>query len=299
MESLVSLLKKTGPLTGKEIVSKTGMEVFEAWKKCAELDCLDNIIVGKRYLRLDAKVEGYARLSPSIMREFLNYTVIGHRFDYSKTVEKAEFLVQESIAISENKINLAKDIVKRLFQNGSDFKTISSRICFIIAGDVVFGMAHREPRPEVSTGELVRGSDLDIIAVSEGLTEDLKTNIDSYLYREKYNLLMNPALKEELDYIVKDISAVVEQLKFDDFKKMVAAKILNEGLYLAGSNLIFNKIKAMLVQNRIPAKLSDLENKAALDRLEAEKTLLSVADEKDYEELMALFYTTEEKEEIF
>lgn len=299
MELLVSLLKDNGPLTGKDIVNQTGMDVFKAWKTCSELDCLESIIVGRRYLRLDVKVEAYARLSPSIMREFLNYTVIGHQSDYLKTAEKARMLEKESIAISKHKINLAKDTVDRLFQDGSEFKKNADKICFVIAGDVVFGMAHRELRPEASTGELVRGSDLDIIAVSEDLPEDIMNNLDNYLYKEKYNLLMNPASKEELDYIVKDISTVVEQLKFDDFKKMVAAKILNEGIYLAGSKVIFNKLKAMVFQNKIPQTISDLEKKAVLDRAEAERILLLAADEADYEELMALFYTTEEKEEIF
>ncbi len=299
MELLVALLKDKGPLTGKDIVHQTGMDVFKAWKTCLELECLESIIVGKRYLRLDAKVEEYARLSPSIMREFLNYTVIGHQSDHLKTVEKAGLLEEESAAISEHKINLAKDTVDRLFQDGNEFKRITDQVCFIIAGDVVFGMAHRELRPEVSTGELVRGSDLDIIAVSEDLPEDILNNLDSHLYREKYNLLMNPALKEELDYIVKDMSIVVEQLKFDEFKKMIAAKILNEGIYLAGSKAIFNKLKAMVAQNKIPQIIADLEKKAIIDRAEAERTLLLAEDEGDYEELMALFYTTEEKEEIF
>lgn len=299
MELLVTLLKDKGPLTGKDIVNQTGMDVFKAWKTCSELDCLESIIVGRRYLRLDAKVEEYARLSPSIMREFLNYTVIGHQSDHLKTVEKARLLEEESAAISEHKINLAKDTVDRLFQDGNEFKRITDQVCFIIAGDVVFGMAHRELRPEASTGELVRGSDLDIIAVSDGLPEDILNNLDSHLYREKHNLLMNPASKEELDYIVKDISTVVEQLQFDDFKKMIAAKILNEGIYLAGSMVIFNKIKAMVAQKKIPQIIADLEKKAVTDRAEAEKTLLLAEDEGDYEELMALFYTTEEKEEIF
>ena len=37
----------------------------------------------------------------------------------------------------------------------------------MIAGDVVFEMAHLEPRPESSTGKLVKGSDLDIVVVTK------------------------------------------------------------------------------------------------------------------------------------
>lgn len=299
MDPLLSLLKDKGPLTGKDIVLETGIDSFKAWKLCLQSSALETRIVGKRYLRLDAKVEEYARLSPSIMREFLNYTVVGLNKDHRVIIEAAKRLEQDSLEISSSKIRLARDTVQRLFKVHSELSDLSGKICFIVAGDVVFGMAHREPRPESSTGELVRGSDLDIIAVSEELPEDLLDTLDKLLYKEKYSLLMNPASKEELDYIVKDISTVRKQLYFNDFKKMVASKILNEGLYLDGSEALFSKIKTMVEESGVPEKIVQLQEKAILDRGKAEKTLLAASDGTDYEELMALFYTTEEKEEIF
>jgi hypothetical protein len=56
-----------------------------------------------------------------------------------------------------------------LFENHPERDHIINQTCFIIAGDVVFGMAHAEPRPEASTGELVKGSDLDIIVIADDL----------------------------------------------------------------------------------------------------------------------------------
>ena len=160
-------------------------------------------------------------------------------------------------------------------------------------------MAHAEPRPESSTGELVRGSDLDIITVTDGLSPLLTEELDSIIYREKYSLLMNPASKEELDYIIKDLELVNQQLKFDHFKAMVASKILAEGQYLYGSEKIFNRVKELIRLNAVAEKIATLQEKAILDRKHAEAALLGALKTADREQLMALFYTTEEKEEIF
>ena len=296
---LLELLKNEGPLTGKDIVQKTGLETFKAWKTCRLDENIATYVVGKRYLRLDQKVDRFARLSPSIMREFLNYTVIGLKEEEEAAVIKADEITKAITSISRNKFDLAKEAVARIIEQGIVSNTIAEDIVFIIAGDVVFNMAHAEPRPEVSTGELVRGSDLDIIVVTEGIPASEVNLLDRLMYMEKYNLLVNPALKEELDYVVKDIETVKEQLQFCDFKGMVASKILDEGAYLYGSYDLYCRIKKLLKEHGISDKLSRLEEKAHRDRNEAEKTLLSAPENAVREDLMLLFYTTEEKEEIF
>ncbi len=299
MDNYYSILKRKGPLIGKEFVQESRMTAFNAWKFCAGSDRIITRTAGRRYLRLDQKVEGYARLSPSIMREFLNYTVAGLKEDEMAIDDRAKIIEEEITGISAKKIELAREIVDRLLGNYPDRHMVINSTCFIIAGDVVFGMAHAEPRPESSTGELVRGSDLDIITVIEGLPEKVFRELDALLYKEKYNLLMNPVIKEEVDYIVKDLKTVEQQLNFNDFKKMVASKILVEGQYLYGSPALFNRIKEMVVEQGIPEKLTMLEEKAIQDRLRAEQVLLEASESADHDELMALFYTTEEKEEIF
>ncbi len=299
MKKVLTALKEKGPLTGKDLVRETGMDILSAWKICSGSDQIITRIVGKRYLRLDKKVEGYARLSPSIMREFLNYTVVGLMSDDSVADTLAAQLEKKIAEISAKKIGLARDTIDRMVENHGGRDAINEQACFIIAGDVVFSMAHAEPRPESSTGELVKGSDLDIIAIADGLSVPLLKSLDTVLYKEKYNLLMNPASKEEIDYIIKDLQTVKEQLKFKTFKAMVASKILDEGQYLYGSYSLFELIKTMVTQYGIPEQIRVLEHKARHDRILAEKSLLSSADLKNYDELMALFYTTEEKEEIF
>ncbi len=299
METVIRLLENHGPLTGKDLIRETGMDVFRLWKICNTLDQVITCVVGKRYLRLDMKVKGYARLSPSIMREFLNYTIVGLRTNKPDMIVQAEKLEKEINTISNKKINLARDMIRRLVDEHPDRETIIDQSSFIIAGDVVFNMAHSEPRPESSTGELVKGSDLDIIVVTDNLPGQLIKSLDEAIYREKYNLLTNPVSKEEVDYIIKDLNTVKEQLKFSDFKAMVASKILYEGQYLYGSFDLYCRVKHLLTGYGLVHKLSLLEEDARQNRVKAEETLISAFGAVDQEELMALFYTTEEKEEIF
>jgi hypothetical protein len=299
VEIALEYLKISGPVTGKEFVQACGLEIFDAWRLCTGSTRIITKIVDNRYLRLDSKVEGYARLSPSIIREFLNYTVIGLAGHEEAVSLRARQLSAEIAAISSSKINLARDTIERLVENHHSKDIITDRTCFIIAGDVVFGMAHAEPRPESSTGELVRGSDLDIITITDNLPWDLYEELDSLIYKEKYNLLMNPASKEELDYIIKDLGVVSEQLRFSDFKSMVASKILDEGKYLFGSRNLFGKVKEMIKAATVSEKIKQLEQKAVEDRIRAVPKLLTAAGTAGSENLMALFYTTEEKEEIF
>ncbi len=299
MYDLIAILENHGPLTGKELLQATGADEFSLWAACSRNAQIVTKIIGKRYLRLDRQVEAYARLSPSIMREFHGYTVIGTNKQKTEILVKAELLQEEMGAISKKKFELAQTTFARLVDAHAEYEIIKERACFMIAGDVVYGMSHAEPRPESSTGELVRGSDLDVIVVYEDLPEQVVHSLDGAIYKEKYKLLVNPACREEIDYIVKDSLKVQEQLEFKDFKGMVAAKILYEAHYLYGSRGIYDKVKQMLVEQGIPEKMLCLERKAQKDRKNAEAYLLNIQDGLSEAEAMKLFYTAEEKEEIF
>ncbi len=299
MHDILVILERDGPLTGKELLRATGADEFSLWAACSRSDLIVTKIIGKRYLRLDRQVEGYARLSPSIMREFHGYTVIGTNKQKREISQKAQLLQEEMGAISKKKFELAQTTFKRLVDCHTEFEIIKKCVCFMIGGDVVYGMSHGEPRPESSTGELVRGSDLDVIVVFEDLPEQIVHSLDGAIYAEKYKLLLNPACREEIDYIVKDSLKVQEQLQFKDFKDMVAAKILYEAHFLYGSRDIYNKVKKMLGEHGIPEKMLCLEKKAQEDRKKAETYLLNIKDGLSEAEAMKLFYTAEEKEEIF
>ncbi len=299
MENVLSILKSRGPLIGKELCCETGADEYTLWRGCTLSEEIHTVVIGNRYLRLDRQVEGYARLSPSIMREFSSYTVVGAASDLEETARRAKQLLQQIKETSRKKFELARETARKLVDDHRGSADLENKACFIIAGDVVYSMAHTEPRPESSTGELVRGSDLDIIVVTDGLSQKNASAFDSAIYGEKHNMLMNPALKEELDYIVKDISVVPGQLQFAGFKAMVAAKILHEGEYLYGSRILFERLQKLLEDYGIVAKIAALEEIAKAERQKAERFLLELCETEQAGDYMNLFYTTEEKEEIF
>lgn len=299
MNEVLKLLKEDGPLTGKELLQKSRKDALLLWRLCNKTGQIYIQTIGQKYLRLDKRIEGYARLSPSILREFLTYTVLGFCTDVRRVEADAQVLQKNIKRISKEKFELSKEIISQLFRSQKNHKEIEEKAVSIIAGDVVYDMAHDELRPEVSTGEMVRGSDLDIIIVYEDLPENIIKEIDNSIYKEKYNLIKRPAYREELDYVIKDMTKVENQLTFDSFEFMVASKLLYEGRFLYGSMHLFEKIKRLLHDKGIPEKLQELENSAIIERENARLCLLNDSDFLSQEECTKLFYTKEEAEEIF
>ena len=309
---IVRLVEQRGPQTGAEIRDELGDEPFAQWKACMLSPDLVVRRVGTRYLRLDQRVEGYARLSPSILREFLTYSVVGLADDPAALQHRAEGIARHVREVTRSKLELARTVVSAI---GAAVATgdrsaappgaiaeaafAEERFCVIIAGDIVYDMAHDVPRPERSTGRLVRGSDLDIVVVvDDGAPEELIDEIDEAIYRQKYRTLINPAVREEIDYIVKPLGRLREQAEFDTFKKMVACKILHEGMLLYGSRELFEAAKKLLTAYGVIGRLEAMEAAAVSARAEAEATLLATDQAVLEGEELYLFHTAEESEEF-
>lgn len=299
MDNIISLLKMHGPLTGKEIHEKVSMNLFELWKLCSQSTDIAMQTIGTRYLRLDKHVDGLARLSPSIIREFNNYMIIGLTDQANEIKAKARQMHREIIRISQSKTELARKTMERIIDAQVDPALIREKACFMIAGDVAYEMAHLEPRPEFSTGKMVNGSDLDIVIICKDLPESKMKSIDASVYDMKYYLLNNPSHREEIDYVIKDISKVDKQLDFDSFESMVASKVLDEGKFLCGSLDLFFEVKSRLSDRGIPGKLANMIERATVERENARIKLLAHSDAINDKEMKQLFFTTDEREEFF
>jgi hypothetical protein len=298
-EKIIDLTKKKGPMTGSELMKDTGSDGLVLWRTCKLSPRLIIRNVGTRYLRLDRRLKKRVRLSPSIFREFLSYSVVSHSEDH-KLVEQQAFRLDSHISkVSRSKQELAYRSVCGLTNELDSEIPLKEQACFILGGDIVYNMAHDVQRPERSTGRLVQGSDMDLVVVVDNLCPpEVVKRLDESIFREKIRLLTAPHIKEEIDYIVKNLNRVMEQIKFNTFKKMMACKILNEGAFLYGSEEIFSTIKKLLKQNRIPEKLKKLEQKAIELRRISEQYLLNVEMDKLKDEYLHHFYPIEESEEF-
>jgi hypothetical protein len=139
---------------------------------------------------------------------------------------------------------------------------------------------------------------LDIIVVIEDdLSPEMADTLDRAVHKRKHLLLVND--REEIDYLVKSIARVQEQLQFDTFSSMVASKILDEGQFLYGSQTVFERVKQLVSDYGIPGRLKALEQQATLARQSAETQLLQAGIENNRSEYLNLFYTHAEEDEIY
>lgn len=297
---ILQIIAEKGPLTGSELRGAVGGgDPLPLWQACRRSDRILIRTVGSRYLRLDRRMPGYARLSPSILREFLTYTVVGTRESGDALQEKALAMTAHIQAVSQAKLDIAYRVASGLETCAEIGQDPDREVCFIIAGDIVYNMAHDVPRPERSTGKMVRGSDIDmVVIVDEDMPDSLMKRLDEEIYAEKALILTAPRVREEIDYVVKKPSRVLEQVQFDTFKRMVACKILQEGTLLYGSESMFSRVKAMLANSGVTEKVKSLESEARKSRADAEEWLLRAKQGPMTESDRLFFYPSEESEEF-
>jgi hypothetical protein len=298
-KEIINLIGRKGPVTGSEIWQALGGDGLILWRTCKLSQNLEIRTVGRHYLRLDRRMKGFARLSPSLLREFLTYSVVGFSRDRNSLEQRALAVNSHIEKVSRAKMELAYQVAAGLVTRFESEQSLNHPICFIIAGDNVHNMAHDVPRPERSTGRVVNGSDMDIVVIlDDNCPDELAKRLDTAIYREKHRLLMAPQLKEEIDYVVKKMERVREQVRFRTFSHMLACKILHEGTLLLGDEDMFHSVKALLRDEGVTERISVLERKAKAFRKDAEEYLLHKTTEAIKVEHLYLFYPTEEAEEF-
>ncbi|RPI74694.1 MAG: hypothetical protein EHM45_17745 [Desulfobacteraceae bacterium] len=296
---IANLIKAKGPLTGQELLEHLQIDKLLLWRTCRSAGHLTIRIVGTRYIRFDRRMEASVRLSPSILREFLTYSLVGLKENPVLLEEKAQELSRQIRAISHSKSQLIFNIISALAANLALEAELLDQVCFILAGDIVYQMAHNVPRPERSTGKMVRGSDIDLVViVDDAFPTALAQRLDAAIFEEKRRLLLTPHMMEEIDYVVKNLEKVREQCCFETFKHRVACKILNEGTFLFGSARLFQYVKNLLKQEGLVQKLNQMQHQAETLRKEAETLLLTAVPAKINTLYPGLFYPADESEEF-
>ncbi len=297
-EEIINLLSIRGPLTGSEIRKIIRGDNLLLWQTCKTSSHLQVKSVGVKYLRFDRQVNGFARLSPSILREFLTYSVVGLVEKPLLIEERGEEIFSHIVQVSRSKMALARHLIEVVkTQFGESWP--HDQICFILAGDIVYEMAHDVPRPERSTGRLVRGSDIDLVIIlNDNVPDDFIGRLDRTIYQEKYKFLKSPSINEEIDYVVKKMERVREQVCFDTFKNMVACKILQEGKLIGGSDRLYHEGMKLLKDHGVLEKLNRLQEEAIVFRKQEEEFLIQSDANLIKREDLYFFYPAEESEEF-
>lgn len=297
--SIREVLAARGPMTGAELHEAVGASSFAVWKRCQVPGAVVMKVIGRRYVRLDRTVEGFARLSPSLLREFMTYTVVGLPGQEEAIDKAAQRLQKRTTVISGLKLRTAsrftEEVLAPLVADGLSL----DQLCVLVAGDIVYDMSHDVTRVESSTGSPVDGSDLDLIwLASDDLEQSWVEAIDAAILSRKWLYLRNPGMREEVDYVVKRFAKLVEQSSFDTFPHMVACKVFDEAKFVAGNRELHEAGRRLLAERGVLDRLREMEAEAAVKREARYEYLLGVEGDELPDRGRQQFYTDDEAAEF-
>ena len=218
-KQILDFLPANGSVSGGELFEEFGKKYFELWRTTTNSQRLANHHYGQYYLRIDAKIEGFARLSPSILRNFLTYSRVSRIEDIEAAVEEGKIHRKIHRDISNKKREIAKQMLKESLNDD-----LLARIGVLIAGDVCRDMAHEVPRPERHSGEMVKGSDIDLVLIMGDEDAGLREEVESRLLEAKSIYLRHPALREEIDFVVNSVDHYKAVSVFEEPVQMISCK---------------------------------------------------------------------------
>ena len=294
---ILKALEAHGPMIGKELVEVfPDLPPISMWQACFQSQTMSVSHFASYYLRYDIGRADQVRLSPSILRDFLSFTLFGLPSQREQMVERQATLANSHREMSREKIMVAQQVASNVLLElgGLD----GDKVCIFVAGDLSYFLAHNEPREHEASGEMVRGSDIDVIIVHDGLDEDAVERIEREMKAMKSFYLKHPRYRHELDYICKPISKMLHQLHYIDIHDKIASKIAYESLFLGGSLALYTSIREKMQTNGVD-ELIELDFEHALkDRKNATRALMAKASDEMDDETRSLFFFSQERVEF-
>lgn len=292
-----SLVGFYGPMLGKELHEHLpDVELLKLWQACFTSNDLQLSQFSRYYLRYDIMRDDYIRLSPSILRDFLSFTLFSQDSQRDAILERLIRLSNRHREISRWKTHLARNVLADVFAELAIED--AQHVCAFIAGDLAYFLGHNEPREIEALGEMVRGSDLDIIIIHDGLTGEKVEQINQRMLMAKNYMIRNPNLRQELDFVVKSQDRMFGQFAYETIQQKIASKIAYESMFMAGSIRLYTEVMEELrrsgTQDRIDA---DFE-KGLSDRAAATTQLLRTDPESLDKNTRSLFYFSQERIEF-
>nr|WP_321509770.1 hypothetical protein [uncultured Hyphomonas sp.] len=295
---VIQLIAEKGPLIGKELAqSMPDVPVLALWQACYRSQTFRVSHFASYYLRYDITREDQVRLSPSILRDFLSFTLFGLPGQRDQMIERQGTLANMHREISREKIYVAQLVMKQLFVSLG--REVRSQLCAFIAGDLAYFLAHNEPREHAASGEMVKGSDIDIVIIlSESLPDDIRTRIDNEMTALKSMYLRHPQFRHEIDFICKRKSVMERQFQYTDIHDKIASKIAYESMFLGGSLTLYMEVRDAMSRTGVDGLIEQDFEHALKDRKNAMHTLLNVPGDTIDEETRSLFYFSQERVEF-
>lgn len=299
IEARVSgLLSERGPQIGKELASALcDVPVLALWQACFRSQSFLISHFASYYLRFDITRADQVRLSPSILRDFLSFTLFGLPGQREQMIERQGQLSNMHREVSRQKLSVAQQAMRSVFLKQS--QAVRSQVCAFIAGDLAYFLAHNEPREHAASGEMVRGSDIDIVVIMhDSLADETKQQFEAELTALKSFYLRHPDYRHEIDFICKRQSVMERQFGYADIHDKIASKIAWESMFLAGSLTLYMEIREAMGRTGVDKLIEADFDHALRDRKHAMRTLLNAPGDPLDEETRSLFYFSQERVEF-
>lgn len=299
IEARVSgLLSQRGPQIGKELASAlSDVPVLALWQACFRSQSFLISHFASYYLRFDITRADQVRLSPSILRDFLSFTLFGLPGQREQMIERQGQLSNMHREVSRQKLSVAQQAMRSVFLKQS--QAVRSQVCAFIAGDLAYFLAHNEPREHAASGEMVRGSDIDIVVIiHDSLADETKQQFEAELTALKSFYLRHPDYRHEIDFICKRQSVMERQFGYVDIHDKIASKIAWESMFLAGSLTLYMEIREAMGRTGVDRLIEADFDHALRDRKHAMRTLLNAPGDQLDEETRSLFYFSQERVEF-
>ena len=295
---VIKLLVEKGPRIGKELAEDLpDVPVLHLWQACYRSRAFLISHFASYYLRYDITRDDQVRLSPSILRDFLSFTLFGLPGQRDQMIERQGTLSNMHREISREKLNVAQTVLKQLFVSLG--REIRSQLCAFIAGDLAYYLAHNEPREHAASGEMVKGSDIDIVIIlSESLPDDIKPRIDNEMTALKSLYLRHPQYRHEIDFICKRKSTMEKQFQYADIHDKIASKVAYESVFLGGSLTLYMEVRDAMERTGVDTLIEQDFESALKQRKHVMRRLLEVDGDVIDDEVRSLFYFSQERVEF-
>jgi len=294
------ILDENGPLTGSELSEKLPeYSDIALWRQCYKSESIRVINCARYYLRYDILRDNQLRLSPSILRDFLTFSLIYLTDQMVEVVEAGTTLANKFRVNSRKKLSWAREALLQLDDDLQE--TIYEHCVVFLSGDIAYYLAHETLRQHSQLGVEVNGSDIDIVIITNrGAPPEKIERIERQLLTTKKLFLMSEDIREELDFIVKPIETMIGQLAYGDIHQKIASKILYESYFLMGRVDIYQTLMKHIKLSGTWDKIeADFEVALGQRKDTIEKILsLPPGASTDDPEVASLFFASKERLEF-
>ena len=295
-----NVLQQEGPQTGSQLSGKLPhIDDVAIWRACYGSNEIRVNNCARYYLRYDILRGNQLRLSPSILRDFLTFSLIYLTDQMVEIVEGGTMLANHFRTVSLQKLSWAREA---LLQLNEDLQEVLTNHCVVfLSGDIAYYLAHETKRTHSQLGVEVNGSDIDIVIVTNReAPPDKIARIESQLLTTKKIYLTTPHIREELDFIVKPIDRMLGQLAYADIHQKIASKILYESYFLMGRVDIYQNLMRHL---KLSGTWDRIERDFEIALGQRKDTIAKILDlEPDSsiqdEEVASLFFASKERLEF-